>query len=86
MELLCIAEGPGGRVFYCRGEHLAGLLGGAEKKILILLLSVFQRALVSVLQGLLVSSSPSSPRRSLFHMHHLIRPALAALRTPRPPC
>lgn len=99
MELLCIAEGPGenrrGVTLYCRGEHLTGLLGGAENTSALSFLSVFHRALVSVLQDRLllvsclsfsplVSSSLSSPTSC--HIYHLTLPALTVLHPSLLPC
>lgn len=41
MEYVCVAKGPAGKSEgcdrYCRGEHLAGLLGGAKEYLISLL-------------------------------------------------
>lgn len=87
---------PEGSDSHCRGEHLTGLLGGAEKYLSPFLSSIFFTGTRSHFFKITVCLCPlvlpvslclfPPPSWGLCHIYHLVRPALSALHSSFHPC
>lgn len=79
---------PEGRDSYCGGEHLTGLLGGAEKCLCLSFTVLWSQFLKTAVCLCLLCFFPPllSPPHGVSFLYHLILPALTELHCSLPPC